>query len=370
MVRLHHAIVTLGFAGCADPAFYLQRVYTSEPRPGALRINAPGYQMDFPAEGIRLPSSFMLSDSGEVLAPGACPFESLVGIALYPGTIISADMTIEGATSDAIVTEQGTGVVQVSVPFRVPHLCPSMTVPGYVIGTSTFTFFPSSRIARRDSVAATNMPPMTNPGCGCAPTNTDPFVFTSYWKFNTDMGDVIGTNDTPILADGADAPASCAAFGEDLIALRWTPAAANSTRISDPLMMDPAVVYDLFRGSSIDATVREVSSSLQVGFKQTRCADVHQGLVHPPITIADREISINADGIYEDLDRHDGPFEILANDGNLAPFAVRLDIGNAKHVRVSRSEGSYSVQPSENGGYLFWFDDGMFDTETITIEPY
>jgi hypothetical protein len=359
---VYGALLTLGLASCADPVFYQQRIYVTEPRLNMTRINGAGYQIDFPADGVRLPESLLLADSGEVLAGGACPTESLVGIALYPGMIIASDIDVTNETPALDIVENGPAVVSVVVGYQVPYTCTGTTPR--LSGTSTFTLFPSSRIVRHDVVRATDMALTSNPGCGCAAGNTGPFIFTSYWMFNTPQ--LVNPSNAAIPV-GSAGPSVCAAVGVDLVALQWDPGA---TRVERP-MNAAATVYDLFRCNAVDNTPREITSSLQVGYRQTDCGDVLQGLANPPLTIDGREVTMNADGIYEDRDAHvGGEFQIIADDGSVPPFAVLLNLGPSRHVRVSRSEGSYSVQPAAGGGSLFWFDDGLADNESIYITPY
>ncbi len=364
------AVVALGFAGCADPGeFYQQRIYISNPRTSQIRVNGPGYEMTFQQRDTKLPESLVISNSVEALDGTAqCPFESLAGIALFPATHVAGNVVNDAITSTIEVGETGAGVVSVVVTYAMPYSCMGTQT---VSGTTTYTFYPSSRIVRHDSVSPTATELVGTANCSCGGATSPNWYFTSYWAFNTPR--LVDRAGAP--TGGGAAPATCAQVGRHLIAHAWSPGATRTA-----LPNDNATVFDFDTDDRLSPGTYDVTSAIQVGYgsdeldttyPESMCNELHGGLRDVPLTVDGRRIDTNEHGFYVDPNVHTGgTFELLADDGDIPPFGVVLDIGSSRHVRVSRSDGSYSVQPARGGGYLFWFDDSLADNESISITPY
>src|SRR5690606_36198539 len=115
------AVVAVGYAACADPGdFNPTLASVLEPSAGQTQVSSGSYSMRFARTGVTLPESLLIGDTDEVLAAGACPYESLAGIALSPATRAAAGVVDDVSTgtlvtSSLAVTEQGPRVVMVEV---------------------------------------------------------------------------------------------------------------------------------------------------------------------------------------------------------------------------------------------------------------
>jgi hypothetical protein len=365
------AVVALAIAGCADPGdFYLQRVYITNPRTSQIQVHGPGYEMTFQQRDTRLPESLRIASAVEALDGTAqCPQESLAGIAVFPATHVAGNVTDDAISSSIEVVESGAGVVSVAVTYEVPYSCMGAQS---VRGTTTYTFYSSNRIVRHDRVSATMNDLVGTTGCACNGGTANMWFFTSYWAFNTPR--LVDRAAVPF-TDGRAARETCAQVGNHLIAHAW-----SEGRTRTALANHNATVYDFDTDGTLNADTYEVTSAIQIGFgdddrnipvPESKCNELHQGLIDVPLTVDGTRIETNEHGFYVDPNVHTGgTFELLADDGDIPPFGVVLDIGSSRHVRVARSEGSYSVQPASGGGYLIWFDDGLADNTSIAITPY
>lgn len=372
------AVLVSGFTGCADPGeYFTPLVDTFEPATNQRQVNGPGYSMLFAQRGTKLPVSFLLpKDNGppaEMLHSDAvCALEQLAGFGVYPAALVAGntpEADVDEGTLDFV--ERGPGVISLVATFEVGYECPVGT-PQAVRGSSTFTFFPSGRVNRHDDVnPATTMIP--NPsGCGICSATSNSFFFTSYWALDTEY--LVAPTGTPITAPGP-APETCAAFGEDLLAVQWRgmPGSTRTALVDGATQYRKASVFDFQTSQSLTPGLDTISSAVQIAFDtpETQCASALELLAFPLITVDGAEIPLNAHGIYVDDRVHTGgEFELIAARASIPPFAIVLDLGTSEHVRVSRSRGSYTVQPAANGGTLFWFSDGLSINENITITPY
>jgi hypothetical protein len=367
------AALTVGCAaGCADPGEpFQQRLNLSQPMTGQQRINGPGYEMtlgrDIDNTRLELPTSFRIADAYEVLASGMCPTEGLAGIAIYPGVIASGEVP---ATSSIRVTQQGAAIVQLAIDFEVDYQCGGSQT---LAGTTTYTFFTSNRIVRHDEITSSSTTTLSRPvpqPCGCANFDAN-YFFTSFWSFNSDrLLDLEGDE----VATGNALQRGCTRFGEHLLGVEWLQ--SGPTRVVRPSGF-PVSVYDFAAGvQTLPARSASVTSSINIGFNiadDRRCLDAHANLVRNPIIVDGMQIfAEERSGLYIDTRVHTGgQFELRAEDGDVPPFGIILDLGTAKYARVSRSQGAYAVQqvPDQNT-YLFYFDDGLGMNDSILIEPY
>lgn len=364
MRRAVVAALTVGFAGCADPAQpFQQRLYVNQPATGQYRLNGPGYEMTFGRSlmGLQLPTSFRIGDADEAFAQGgACANEGLAGISVYPAT-----RAIGGGMGESTlrITQEGPAVVQIAIDFDVPYTCDGTSQ--HLIGTTTYTYFPSSRIVRHDAISQSSTAMLSSSiGCGCSNFSSD-FFFTSYWTFATER--FVNVSGVPVTS--GPAPRVCARVGNNLLALAWSD---GSTRIANN--PDPAAVYDFAVSQMLPRSEASITSAVSIGYNLTEaeCADAHANLADPQLIVDGAPILTDEHGIFVDARVHSGgQFEIRAEDGDVPPFAIILDIGGATHARVSRSEGAYAIQAVPNStALLFYFDDGLGMSDSILITPY
>lgn len=354
-------MLTVGFAGCADPGpFFDQRMFLSNSM-GHYRINAPGYEVAFPddlANTMQLPTSLRIANQDDALASGTCANESLAGIAVFPAATAAGNGP---GTSTLTVPAQGVAMIHVAVEYDVPYNCGGSQQ--HLRGRTGYTFFPSGRIVRHDRATATDVALSSNLACGCHTGAATEWFFTSYWAFNAPR--LVGLDGQPVV--GADNPQVCADVGSHVVALAWSP---GTTRVAGP--GNNASVYDFQVSAGLATGEHEVTSAIQIGYEQSEanCADVHRGLADQPLIVDGMTVETNEDGIYIDPGVHMSQFEISAQAADVPPFAIVLNFGSLQHASVSRSPGSYAVQQTADGKHLFWFDDGLARYDTITIEPY
>jgi len=372
------ALLLLEFAGCAQPEPYAfdPKVFLSRPM-DQYQVNGTGYQMNFPrdGDGVQLPNALYLGgDSNNAIGKGECALESMVGLAAYPAVIATADSDYPRSSQEPVasgvrILETGTAVMRIAVDYDVPYACTSGL--RRMIGTSTFTFFPSSRIVRHDSVTATGQNVSLGdctPACPPPAPNPTSWFFTSFWAFDTEMFE------QPTTLEHAG---GCAQIGSNQLAFAWMD--EGRTRVTTNGNNVTSAVFDFqFNTVELMNTPHTVTSVIQVGFDEqasVACAARHATISDAPLSVDDRLVQLDEHGVYVDMLPHDGPISITAKNGDVAPFALVLDLGGARHARVSRNLGGFSIQEmtsTENpDDFLFWFDDGIanFD-EPFTIEPY
>jgi hypothetical protein len=375
-MRAALALLLVELAGCAAPEPYAfdPKVFLSRPM-DEYQVNGTGFQMNFPRDGagVQLPNALYLGgETTNAIAQGECPLESMVGLGAYPAAIATADTDYprtsqEPITSGVRVLETGTAVMRIAVDYDVPFGCTSGL--RRMIGTSTFTFFPSSRIVRYDNVTATDQDVGLSDCAPACPDNPTSWFFTSFWAFDTT------TFEQPA---GLEHPGGCAQIGSHQLAFAWMGEDPRTRVTTNGNNVTSAVLDFQFNTLQLTDDPGTATSVIQVGFDEqasVACAARHATISDAPLSIDERLVQLDAHGVYVDMLPHKGPISITAKNGAVAPFALLLDLGGARHARVSRDIGSYSIQEMTStdnpDDFLFWFDDSISNfADPFTIEPY
>jgi hypothetical protein len=368
---MRFAVVVLACVGCATPteppAF--QSRFSIEQLTNEVRVEGLGYTMVFPnVEGeVALPNQLLLNGTTEVFARGgACANETLVGVAVYPAVVAAAGVNAaDGGESGIEFLQSGPGVARLRINYDVSYSCET---PQNLRGSSTFTFFPSGRIVRHDTVTPLNAaigPPM---GCGCQPGSlTSPIYFTSFYTF---AGSFVDSEGDALPAGTSGVQQHCAVAGDHVVGVSWQDSTTRLRQSGNAW----ASVYDwVANASSLSPMQKTVTSALKIQLDSTveGCDTALEGLGDPPLEIDGREISTDEHGVFVDDTMHSSTFELTVPIG-IKEFALSVDIGDRTHARVTRSTETrpewYTAQ-IDGGRVMFWFEDGLDPGETITIEP-
>jgi hypothetical protein len=373
---MRYAIVLSALVGCAsvdDPSgLTAGGMYTEAD--AAVRVFAPGYQMDFSATGLHLPEHLLVNQGAvDVLGTDLACFETRVGIGVTPALTAHAG-TVSSSTIMPILN--GPAVVKVNVTYEVDYTCPG---PEKLKGETDFTLFPGGRIVREDIMVTPSSDHLSKVGnCGCQqesnPTNFHNLFFTSYWAFAP-------ANATQVQADGSpvteDVYTACTMYPDRAIGVAWETKAGTGTRFHPNAAA--AHILDWVRDQTgLDPTPQSITSAIQISDSTpagaSDCGKVLALLADPPLQIGNTlHDSSDHDGIYRDLAVHDAPFTITAHGADVpAGFVISVNLGGATHARVTRSPAKDEIgvaQRESDTRFLIAFTDGLAANESITVEP-
>jgi hypothetical protein len=382
---MRFACVWVLAAGCADPGEQVTgaTLVTVADVDGVVTVTGPGYSMGFAADGVRMPSRFVV-DGQETFGndTDVCARESNAGIGLIPA--VNANSETQGQIQSTLVRRlDGPLVAKIDVTYEVAYSCDDALQT--LSGTSHFSFFPSGRIVRFDEhvvPASDTLPPSA--ACGCQ--NTTPpgaYTFTSYWAFSP-TGAIQANGFGEQQAKGAVVGNACTIYSDRAIAVN--PDTEGKTRLSPHDAASHVFEFDS-AVTSLTNEERFLFSALQVSTADSlgvgNCTDLVLQLVDEPLVIGDEEAAptasdgINA-GIYVGKMPHPAKFEIeLPAGGTIVPggFAVAVNLGGAtrgtvtKNPPIDRDGPVAFTQTDDQGNTLFYFPEPLEPAQTITIEP-
>jgi hypothetical protein len=392
--------LAVGLAACADipDEPFDDGAVTTRPddTTGARIVSGPNYELQFGLAGadfFPMPDRLVINNR-DILedATADCAFENKIGVALFPGLVITSDPghlgpngTAQMASIQLVEGMEGPGAIQYEVGYAASIRAGGGTQT--LMGHSTFTFFASGRIVRHDSFSpftgATPLAPLDP--FGCSDGAFAGFFLTSYWAFertgSPTLVDVDGNSPQDNLTTQA-----CTSYGglESLIAVSWqTPGSGEGTRF-DPNSQTTAQVFDFIPGESapIMPGQRNVTSAIKVitggDVTPDRCGELMGELDDPPLMVDERMISSSDEnGIYQDSGVHESTTTLRPAAGRLPlGAAIALDLGGATHAEVTKdpadgaSDPVAYVQRLADGRTLFVLRDALSAGETITIEPF
>ena len=355
----------IALASCADPGIPpeqdLVRTFVAE---GRRVVEAPTFRMVFSATGVKMPEQFFVNEVDR-LRPAACAEPSLIGVGIDPA--INAVAGLNGNAdpeSEVRMLLEGPVIAKAQVEYTVFYDCDTAQM---LDGTTTFTFFPGGRIVRQDNVTPSTAPLATtaNP-CGCNQGMTSAYSFASFWAFDpTGATQINSAGAAPTSADAG----ACTIFPGGGVAVNWQ--SADATRYGEATH-----AYEIRSGSAVSAAPSgPVFSALQVDgdtvLAPNECGPLLGLLAVTPLVVNDVERTTGDDGIFvEPGVVHSGRITLEAKNVPVpAGFAVKLDLGGARHATVSREPFRYAIQRGEANEYFFWFQDELAVGDSIIIEP-
>lgn len=374
---MRYSFVLTALVGCASvsdpPGLTVPGMFVEAD--AAVRVFAPGYQMDFAATGLHLPEHLLVNEGAvDILGTDLPCFENRIGVAVSPA--LSAHAGIAGKQSEIMPLLGGPAVVKVNVTYEVDYDCPG---PQTLRGETDFTLLPGGRIVREDILIAPSTSQLgLDLHCGCqqasVPQDEHNLFFSSYWAFDPNRA-------TQVQADGnlvtEDVYAACTMYPDRVIGVSWQPLAGTSTRFKP----DAAAAHVLDWASNatmLDPTPRSITSAIQIWNTPptalSDCGKVLALLADPPLQIGNTMLgSSDHDGIYRDSAVHADRFTIAPRDAEVpAGFVVSVDLGGASHARLTRSPDKQPlaiVQRESDTRFLIAFVDGLAPGESVTIEP-
>ena len=328
----------------------------------------PGYVVTFgKAKGFPTSLQFL---GQELLGTGACPLESLVGTALYPGAIAAGDIP-EDPTSTLAFDLEGPAVARAKVTYSVPYDCNG--TPQHLTGTSTFAFFPFGRIVRHDDATASDTALPAGPECTCSSDNN--YFFTSYWTFIPGAAPFTPA-DQPISEGDYDAPTACFAYNVQgaFIGIRYSDARTRILLTGDNNVS--RFVYDFQRTApSLPMGERgSVDSAIQLSDTQpVPCSQLTEPLEDRGLRVDGRAAVLDGSGIYTDPGSDYGRKVAITGSGPaISPGFVVSLAGVHEHLKVNRenTEETYFLPQLDRAGgrTLVWFRDALLPGETAEIE--
>jgi hypothetical protein len=356
----------IALASCADPGIPpeqdLVRTFVAE---GRRVVEGPTFRMVFSATGVKMPEQFFVNEVDR-LAPAACGEPSLIGVGVEPA--INAVAGLNGNAdpeSEVRMVLEGPVIAKAEVDYSVFYDCDSAQT---LAGTTTFTFFPGGRIVRQDNVTPSTTPlATTNNPCGCNQGMTSAYSFASFWAFDPN-GAMQITSAGVAPTDGVDQGA-CTIFPGGGIAMNWQDAGSARYR-------NATHAYEIRGGGSLsNAPSGPVFSALQVDgdtvLSPNECGPLLGLLAVTPLVVNGADRSTGDDGIFfEQNVVHTGRITLEAKNVPVpAGFAVKLDLGGARHATVSREPFRYAIQRGAGNEYFFWFQDELAIGDSIIIEP-
>jgi hypothetical protein len=376
---MRYAIVLTALVGCASvsdpPGLSVPGMFVESD--AAVRVFAPGYQMDFSATGLHLPEHLLVNQGTVDLLGTDLPCaESRVGVAVSPAVSVEAGIRGKASRSEITPLLNGPAVVKVNVTYEVDYDCPN---PETLRGESDFTLLPFGRIVREERMISPSNDRLGIVGqCGCQqetdPQNFHNLFLSSFWAFDRNRA-------TQARPDGSavteDIYAACTMYPDGAIGVAWQMLAGTNTRFQT----DATSLHVLDWASNatmLDPTARSITSAIQISNTVPAglgdCAKVLALLDDVPIQIGNTKLdSTEHDGIYRDPAAHADSFEITAG-GVAVPagFVVSVDLGGASHARLSRSPAKAPlaiIQRESDTRFLIAFVDGLAPGESVTIEP-
>ncbi|MEO7732757.1 MAG: hypothetical protein ABIY55_17435 [Kofleriaceae bacterium] len=321
------------------------------------------YAVRFSDRGVRMPEAIIV-EGEDVLQSGVCPYESGVGITVYPMFSASPGYVGTDPLNTLSVDWAGPVIARVTVGWSSKYTCNGAVQEAS--GTSTFTMFPNARIVRHDTAKpATSALVIDGVQCGCL--KDDNFNFSSFWAFQPTTQTVL--RDGTAWTDGTSA-LGCAVYPHHTIGVGF----------SDPTHARlftgtgaAAFTYDWeHTATTLPRDERQTTTAILLS-KETqvsRCGDVTAELLDPQITIGGVQIGTDDSGIYPGPARQTTPYQIRSPVPLPRGFAVSLDLGAVPVVESSSPvTGAWYAAQVEGDRVLLWFRDGLAVGETITIDP-
>jgi hypothetical protein len=341
-----------------------------------VQIRTAGYAIAFAPEGmVRMPETLTIGGSPNLFDTQDCPFETYVGIALFPVMVASAAQPAVASTLMRI--SDGPVIAKVAVTYDVASTCAS--VPRHLTGTTYFTFFPTGRINREDRMVSpteTEIPAATMcQECGAGgPSQNSEFYFTTFYNFSE------GTYVTPAGSPAPTEPApvqGCAlTTGGFAIGVAWR----NDNVGVGPRIQNGAYIHDWVRRQSgpLQPQVRSAFSDLVIPSRPSeQCAVVLQAAREVPLRFAGVAVPPGRDGIYRPSESGGGTSELeLANPSDAAiphGIAISLDLDEPDHISLRRGGAitdRWRLQPDfdDPARTILWIEDGIAPNETLVLE--
>ncbi|MEO7097426.1 MAG: hypothetical protein ABI175_29465 [Polyangiales bacterium] len=363
-------------AGCASPKPRVEALVETEVTAtlDPLTVTGQDWSMTFADPGrVRMPRSLQVGNV-EMLGTGACPLEDLAGIALYPATIATASEP--NTLSSATVLWSGPGVVRVRVAYQLGYQCAASQM---LTGTSTFTFFPSGRINRKDIVTPSTDVVMQGESCSSCSGGSmvvNGFFFTSFYKFARPR--FFTPAAAEITQPDATAPMEgCVDAYDRRLGMSYLPSSgAVGTRVDHD-----SWIFDWTRGGgNLQPDVKTVTSNLVVAATPLAtardCAGVLAEIDDLPLDVNGDIVTPGDDGIYE-ISSEDRSLELAPGSVELPHgFAVVLPVvlDDLRHIHVTRGDGTdeedvrFSSQAIEDEKTLIWIDSPIHADHVVHIE--
>jgi hypothetical protein len=356
-------LLLLGLVACATPA---ESVVNNG---GAGMLGDAVYfstsRMDLGTLTLRLPTSLVVNGE-DVLKPREACRESLIGVQLYPAAATAVGDAAIGMTTAFDVDLHGSAVFRMTSSYSVPYSCTQSGMQ-MLTGSTTYTFFPSGRVIRRDhDLVATTTPLPDSTRCTSACSPGDPFHFTSFWAFRTaEVVDAKGASGTVL-----NAPACVIANGAT-IAIKYSGTSTQAGNFNEGTIVSQDLAPSTQAWPGDLAPLQAESQILiQPGTDPLGCKAVLDGLSDPPLEINGESIAADQ-GIYMATQKaYTGVTTIRASAGQPFGFALMIDLGGADHARVTfdgNVSDYYSVQVE--GKYAVFYFPTMSTTDVLTIEP-
>ena len=377
---MRYVIVLTALVGCASvsdpPGLSVPGMFVESDV--AVRVFAPGYQMDFSATGLHLPEHLLVNQGQvDILGIDLPCFESRVGVAVTPA--LSAHAGIPGKTSEITPILNGPAVVKVNVTYEADYSCPG---PETLRGETDFTLLPGGRIIREDKMVIPSSDQLgLDLHCGCQqasnPQDRHNLFFTSFWAFDPNRA-------TQVYADGNmvtdlvnDIYAACTLYPDRAVAVSWQKLPGTSTMYG-PNATASHVLAWTSDATMLDPTPQSITSAIQISNTapavNSDCGKILALLADAPLQIGNTMLDFtDHDGIYRDAAVHTDSFEITPRGEAVPPgFVVSVDLGGASHAELTRSpakEPLAIIQRESETRFLIAFVDGLAPGESVTIEP-
>jgi hypothetical protein len=338
--------------------------------------NTNGFSFLFSTTGAMLPSALYANGENYLGTSTACADDSGIGFTIAPALTVAGGSP--ASTSTVTVIDPGPGVAKVRVEFNSAYSCPAATA---ISGTSDFTFFPSGRIVREDSVTPTTQVLAPSATCGCASAQQN-FTFSSAWTFDGVGATQVQDDNSPV---APDVFLACTMYGTTYpgLGVSFANISGAHTRFHTGATATHAIDFAA-DATSLTTDTKQMTSAIQIGTMQKgtsvvteTCHELLVPLVDVPLQIGTETYPYtDHDGIYRDVNggAHTEAFDIVATTAPVPPgFAVSLDLGGADPATTVRTPDlGVAVgipQHEADTHYLIFFPDGLGVGETITITP-
>lgn len=319
------------------------------------------FRMDLGQGTLALPTGLFLNGTN-VLKPKDSCVESLAGVSLYPAATAVGD--IEGGVNERFdVLLQGPAVLRVSTTFSVPYSCGGTQQT--LSGKTTYSFFPSTRVIRREENLIGATSPLANSsGCSAACSPGVPFHFTSFWAFlESQVVDAQGRTGTVI-----DAPA-CVIVEGHTIAVKYDGTSTQAGNFHGGAIVSRDMTPEMEAWPAMSPLGATSRMMIAYGDDPTKCGELIAGLQDPPVAV-DGEVVPVEDGVYLATDKpHRGRVEIQTPASIPYGFALQIDLGGARHVRVYYNEMETNQYALEFDGAhpIFWLPP-LLGADVIALE--
>ena len=331
---------------------------------------AAGTTLAFANTGIRLPLSLKHADGGELLAENGCPEPSRAGVVIAPFQSAYGGHVVPGATSTLDFLATGPVVVRADVRYELPYDCGGKQA---LMGSSTFTMFPSGRIVRSDAVSPSTSTVTDAFSCTqtCNAAPEDNATFSTFWAFTAGGDRLIPGAAMPVTST-VTTQFSCTRYADVTVGIGWDSSPqvmARSSEIGGTLVSEFPF---LDKRATVAPATQTARSTLFVSGGQRDCAELEAAMHLPPMLLFDGvPVARDMFDVYADtVDRR--RVEITTPPGEAVPdggFALRMRI-ETSHLRVTHSDGTridIGVQPDGDAN-LIWIPSALPADGAIILE--